>query len=233
MRRAEVFRLAAVLLAIVLFALAGLLPLSPARAVDIAGPDKIDAYKMIDHSTPNPAMWEIEPSTGVDLRQAPDGMSITWVAPPGTYKVNAIIVLIDFDKRSWSIQKAAKEVVISGLNPPNPPEPDPQPEPGGKYQVMFLLETADLDNLPIGQRALLGSLTFRRQLETEGHRFQGVYDLDSKGTAPTDLAPWFQAVSDADLPCMLVAPLEGGTIRRLPMPADEASCLKQLQKGGG
>jgi hypothetical protein len=199
---------------------------TPAVAIDITGPNKVEAYRLIDHSAPNPAMWEIEPSAGVDMRQAADGMSITWVAPPGTYRVNAIIVLIDFDKRSWSIQKAAKEVVVSSENPPSPPEPAPLP--GAKFQVAFLIESGDLDNLPAAQRAMLASLTLRDDLARRGHHFVGVLERDQANSAPAALAPFYAAVEGDPFPRVAIAPLAGGDVIDKPLPADQAALYQLL-----
>ena len=199
-----------------------------ARAVDIAGPEQMPAYKMIDHSLPNPAVWEIKPETGVDMRQAQDGKSITWVAPPGKYQISAIIVKIDFEQKSWTIQKASKEVVIAGPNPPLPPDPDPQPEPGAKYQVALLIESGDLDNLPRAQQAILASLKLRDELARRGHHLVGILERDQAKDAPPGLAPFYEAASGKPLPRIEIAPVAGGTITDYPLPADEASLWKIL-----
>jgi hypothetical protein len=199
-----------------------------ARAADITGPEKIDAYRLIDHSTVNPALWEVEPSTGVDLRQSQDGKSVVWVAPPGKYKVVATIVLIDFDKRSWSIQKAVKEVAISSPNPPLPPDPDPQPEPGAKYQVAMLVESGALDNLPRAQQAILASLKLRDELARRGHHLVGVLEVDQSKDAPAAFAPWYEAVKGQSPPRLAIAPVAGGAITVHPLPADESALWKLL-----
>jgi hypothetical protein len=201
---------------------------TPAMAVDIAGPEQVAAYKMIDHSLPNPAVWEIKPESGVDMRQAQDGKSITWVAPPGKYQIVAIIVKIDFEQKSWTIQKASREVVISGSNPPNPPTPEPQPVPGVKYQVAFLVESGNLDNLPQAQRALLASLTLRDEVTKRGHHFLGVLETDQSKTAPQALAPFYAATEGKPLPRVAIAPLAGGTITEFALPANESAFWKSL-----
>lgn len=131
-------------------------------------------------------------------------------------------------------------------NPPNPPDPPdpPAPNPTAKWQVMFFLESTDVDDLPAGQIELISSLAFRQSLEAAGHRFMGRYDRDSvmetrstcNGTTcrpylavKSDLAPWWGAVKGDPLPRLAIAPIDGGDIRDFPMPADEAALYKLLE----
>lgn len=129
------------------------------------------------------------------------------------------------------------------VDPPAPPDP-PAPNPAAKWQVMFFLESTDVDDLPAGQIELLSSLTFRQSLDAAGHRFMGRYDRDSvmetrsvcNGVTcrpylavKSDLAPWWGAVKGDPLPRIAIAPIDGGDIRDFPMPADESALYKLLE----
>lgn len=121
-----------------------------------------------------------------------------------------------------------REVEAAQENPPLPPGPDPQPEPGEKWQVVFLVRSSQLDNLPRGQQALLASLKLREQLASKGHRFVAVLDLDQSEPVPEALAPFRRAAEGKALPRVAVAPLEGGTIRDYPLSQNEAELWKLL-----
>lgn len=113
---------------------------------------------------------------------------------------------------------------------PDPqPEPKPEPQPVKHWQVAFFVESNDLDNLSADQKAMLASLQARKDLEAKGHRLLGVLDPDAAATA-TDpaLRPWLEAAK-GKAPCLAIAPLEGGTIRILPLPASAAELWKLLE----
>lgn len=116
---------------------------------------------------------------------------------------------------------------------PDPIDP-PEPEPGAKYQIVMFAESAQLDNLGLGQRAILASLTLREELKAKGHKLLGVFDPDlvgPGGSVPEASAQWFRAIQGQSLPCIAIAPLAGGDIRVYPLPADKVALWKLL--GGG
>lgn len=208
------------------------LALVPALAVGADGPkgsgliecpETMDAFKMIDAKVTGSwesAIWSIEPEAKVDWRTSADGKVYTFVAPPGTYTLR--LVAADFTAKKLGQDK---KVVVIGEAPlppsPDPPEP-PKPVPGTKYQLMFVVETATLDNLPDGQTNVLAGLKFRKQVFDKGHTILGFYDPspEVRKTAPKEFVPWFEA-ADGKVPCILMAPLEGGPIVAKPMPANE------------
>lgn len=118
----------------------------------------------------------------------------------------------------------------SAPNPPQPPTPDPTPAPGAKQQVLFLYRSADLDNLPGPQQTMLASLKLRKQLAEAGHKFVGCFDAEA---VPAALAPWATAAAGKPLPLLLTAPLAGGDIRVVPLPASttELADILGLPKG--
>jgi hypothetical protein len=169
---------------------------------------------------------------------------------PGDYLVKLHLV------RDGKMEIAALVVVVEGDRPnpplpPDPPTPDPPvPNPTEKWQVMFFVESTDVDDLPDGQIELISSLSFRQSLEAAGHRFMGRYDrnsvMESKANCtydrygrkicqpPTmvvksDLAPWWEAVKGDELPRMAIAPIDGGKVRDFPLPANSAELYSLLE----
>jgi len=118
----------------------------------------------------------------------------------------------------------------SAPNPPQPPTPDPTPAPGAKRQVMFLYRSSDLDNLSPAQQTLLASLKLRKSLAEAGHQFVGCFDAE---VVPAALAPWATAAAGKPLPLLLTAPIAGGDIRVVPLPASttELAEILGLAKG--
>lgn len=204
-------------------------------AAEIKGPDgPVKPYKFIDVTVTGKweaAIWEVQPFANVDQRTASNGMAFCFVAPPGAYKVRC--VLVDFSKKK--LAQETLEVVISGTDPPKPPDPPnppnpPGPEPGAK-QLMLFYQRDKLDNYPAGQQALLGSLKLQDSLKSKGHLLKGRFDpgvTGPDGVVPADLAPWFQAAKGQQLPCAIVAPMNGGQMVAYPLPADEAGLDKLL-----
>jgi hypothetical protein len=76
----------------------------------------------------------------------------------------------------------------------------------------------------------VASLTFRDQLKGKGHLLRWVLDKDvlgPAGTVPPAVAPFFRA-ANGKYPCVLLAPMAGGTITRFDFPADEAGLWKLI-----
>lgn len=131
------------------------------------------------------------------------------------------VVLVAAGCKEETVLLARETLAIGGgPTPPNPPQP-PTPTPGAK-QVAFIVESADLDNLPAGQRALLASLLLRQELASRGHKFLWSLDPDQAAGAPAAYAPWFQAAAGKTLPVVALAPIGGGSITVHPLPADPA-----------
>lgn len=121
-------------------------------------------------------------------------------------------------------------VVTVGGEVPLPPSPDPPgPQPGAKFQLLFLFQSDKLDNLPAGQREILASLKFRKELEAKGHLVRGFFGVDSGKDAPEDLAPFFAAAEGKELPRVAVSPHAGGKIETFSLPADPAGLWKLLK----
>lgn len=196
----------------------------------IEGPDKIAAFKFVDLKVSGEwesALWEIEPEANVDSRESDGGKTLTFVAPPGTYTARAYLISFTAKKAA----KAKKTVVIEGAVTPDPLDPpEPPPVPGGKKQVAFYLESADLLKLPKAQR-YVNSLAFRKALEAKGHAFIRTFDDDTD--VPPEFAPWSNAAAGKPLPLMLLAPVGGGDIQAIALPADEAAALKAIDGGTG
>lgn len=110
---------------------------------------------------------------------------------------------------------------------PNPPDPGPLPS---KWQVAFVLESDDLDNLTTDQQKLLASILIRDELAGRGHRLLGVLDPDSASTASDAMKPWFESVKGKQLPVVAIAPLDGGTIYTFPLPKDVSALWAILEK---
>lgn len=194
----------------------------------IEGPVTVAPYKLLEHKIPagwESAIWEIRPGEAADVRTDPTGNAITWVAPPGAYQVE--VILVNFSNKK--IQKAIKGVVIGEGPSPNPlPPPVPSPPPGAKQLVIFF-DRAQLDNLPPGQQAILASLALREQVDKVGHNLLGIVDPKAtSGSVPPAVAYFSQSIKDHKLPCVGIAPIKGGTITFHDLPPDEASFLKLL-----
>jgi hypothetical protein len=120
-----------------------------------------------------------------------------------------------------------------GPQPPDPPKP-PEPNPGGKKQVAFVIESSNLDSLPLSQRSLLASLTLRQKLKEQGHQFLWILDKDVRdptGNVPAAFAPFLGAAAGKPLPQLCFAPLGGGEVTSVAVPATEAELFKILDGG--
>jgi hypothetical protein len=103
---------------------------------------------------------------------------------------------------------------------PGPDPPDP-PTPGGPYQIMLFYDADRLDNLPAAQQAILGSVTFRQQLESAGHTVLEVLDGEAiRRGVPSQYRVWFDAVRGDELPRVALAPIKGGKVLDRDLPAN-------------
>lgn len=109
------------------------------------------------------------------------------------------------------------------------PKPDPRPVEPAKYQILFFHESGDLDNLTSAQQDMLAGLAFRSGLTAKGHVFLGSLDKNSITAAGGQWAEW---VKGQATPGVCLAPVAGGDVIRIPLPADEAEFWKKLESGG-
>jgi hypothetical protein len=175
-------------------------------------------------------VWDIEPALQPfsQWRVSSDGLGVLWTAPPGRYTLRVISV-------HWAEKRVAqwRLVVTIGDKPPGPEPkpPEPEPRPDQKYQVVILIESGNLDDLPSGQLEIVASRKFRAALQAAGHQLVAIVDRD---TPPSDrLRPFFAAASGKSPPLLLRAPLAGGQIEAIPLPANIDDTLQALQKSPG
>jgi hypothetical protein len=197
-------------------------------APQIIGPSRVVPYTLVRQSVDRPGLWRVTGPGQADKAVGGGGLTCTWTAPPGTYRVEVACLVIDWDARTWSQTEASTEVVIAASDPPQPPSPIDPPAPGGKWQLLLLQRSSQLDNLSDGQQTILAGRKFREQLAQAGHRLLGVYDPAAAPDAPAEFAPWFAAGKSAELPAVLYSPLGGGAIRVARLPADGPSLLEFL-----
>jgi hypothetical protein len=215
-----------------------LLLCSPAIAGDVAidGPDKIEAGA-------RPVKYAITGATVQDLVKGGaklvwyprDNISVweaaTWTGEPymlvSAGKPGKYLLAVTF-AADGKLVYTEQEIVVGG-DDPNPPLPPPPP--GGKKQVALVIKSAELDNLPQSQQAIVASLKLRQSLEAKGHRFLGILEANQAASAPPELAPFYKAADGDALPRIAVAPLEGGTITDYPLPATEADLWKLVDGG--
>ncbi len=152
-----------------------------------------------------------------------------WIVLPDKVLVAAVtggkLVVQEF---TWPPNPQPEPKPEPGPQPDPQPKPDPQPEPKpARWQVAIVLETDKLDNLSDAQRQVVASILVREELDRRGHRLVGILDPDAASTASEGMRPWFQAAHGAQLPALLLSPMEGGTIRVLPLP-DSTDALWRL-----
>lgn len=212
---------------------------SPLFAVGIDGPEKISVGGV-------PTKFTIAGATVQDLVKSEakliwyprDTISVweaaTWGGEPyilvaasasGKYLLAITFVA---DGKAVHIEREIQAGEVPPPNPPDPPVP-PTPPPGAKLQVVFLIDSSTLDNLPQSQRAILASLKLRQEIEAKGHRFIAVLDRHQSEAAPQELAPYFKATDGKQLPRIAVAPVAGGEIQDFALPLTEAELLKLLE----
>lgn len=158
----------------------------------------------------------------------PQDATFAWAIIPSEKRVTVVLAVSD----SGKVTITSKKVQVGPEVPLPDPLPDPPPPPGQKWQVVFIYERDQLDNLLRGQQLVLSSLVFRSRLEKAGHKLVGIVDQHIKDVSKGGvLAPFFAAVKGDPLPRMCIAPLKGGKILDFPF-ADEAEVFKLLETGG-
>jgi hypothetical protein len=125
-------------------------------------------------------------------------------------------------------KSAATTITIIDNDAINPPQPNI------KFQVMFFMESGQLDNLSDAQRNMLASLVFRDGIRQKGHVLVGIWDkdlTDPNNKIPERYKPYFDVINGKTLPRICIAPVDGGTIQDYPLPADEAGFWALLTGG--
>jgi hypothetical protein len=113
---------------------------------------------------------------------------------------------------------------------PFPPKPEPQPKPGGPYQILFLYDQQQLDNMPTLQRAILTSLEHQQALSSLGHRVVGVLAAQAVNPASTKYKAYLDAAKDVPLPLVAYMPLAGGKVQCVTLPPTYGELVKLLDK---
>ena len=126
-----------------------------------------------------------------------------------------------------------------GPNPPNPgPTPGPAPIPLDGFRVMFILESEDASEIPVGQRDIFYSADVRDYLNKkcvkgpDGKTAEWrIVDPDSEYTP--EESRWKDASSRkrSTLPWMIIS--DGKTGYEGPVPATVQETLELLKKFGG
>ena len=160
----------------------------------------------------------------LDTVETPNPPRIVFHATlPGKY-----LLAVATTDAEGTLQTAEAVLVVGG-----DPEPDPPVPPDGKWQVVIVYESNQLDNLPPDQQSIIKSLTFRDRLSKAGHQLfpGGIWDKDapnSAGTIPELMAPYLRACKDDDLPRLCISPKDGGTIRTFALPKDTDAVMTLL-----
>jgi hypothetical protein len=147
-------------------------------------------------------------------------------------------VVIDWNFEQDQLAEAI--IAVGGGPEPVPPDPiPPEPNPTDKWQVMIFHESDNLDNMTLSQRELTSGLVLRKALEANGHRFLGALDYNALAKASKkcpdgscaspELQAWLKSIEGKSMPCLAIAPLNGGDIRVFPLPANSASLFALLE----
>jgi len=78
------------------------------------------------------AVWEVRPLSGqTEYTTRQYGQTQAMWAQPGKYLIVATVVVVDFDAKTFKIDKYSKEIAVGSLPPsPVPPPPTPPTPPG-------------------------------------------------------------------------------------------------------
>lgn len=207
-----------------------------AQPAGIEGPAKAEPYKMLDHSVSGDwesAIWDVQPPKA-DLRASSDGKTLTWVAPPGAYTVEAVVV--NFTGKRINRFKLPVLIGTPGPQPDPQPDPDPKPspnpEPGpkpdpSKLWVVVVEESAQ--RTPAHATVIL-SQEFRATVP------QGQWRLVDKDTPVAQgLQSYVDRAKGRTLPQMFVVDTAGKILWEGPLPgtpADAVGVVEKVKKGG-
>ncbi len=223
----------------------------------IVGPDRAEPYKLVRlkaDGLPEKAgvLWDVMPLGKADLATGSGKGSLEFVAPPGAYTVELLVITTGADG-SPSLNRIPKAVTIGvppepgptppGPTPPGPtptpPEPDVKPLiPGDGFRVLVVYETGKVQSLPKEQSSVLFARSVRDYLDQKcvaGRdgvtREWRIWDQDVDTLNET--ASW-QAAMKRDrksIPWIVIS--TGKTGYEGPLPANVTDMLKLLKKYGG
>jgi len=171
-----------------LFLLACLLPL-PATA-QIVVDEQYEQYQPIEYSLQaspdSQAIWEIKPLSGQTRfstrnykNDAGTPVYAMW-AEPGRYQLEATVVTVDFDNRTFDIKKHSKIFTVVSATPgPIPPPPGPGPTPPGPTPPNPSPIPADSFN-NLGQRLNAKAAELNLQVDLR-NRMAEIYSTAAKG----------------------------------------------------
>ena len=187
-------------------------------------------------SAPEPGKWIVFAAGFLPVQPVllDGGKTILWEGDAGDY---AVIYLPPGDA-----QPVVQRVTLGGtVTPPIPPDPPPV---NAKWQVLFFVESADLDSLTLPQLEMVSGLLFRQELNKAGHKFLGTFDKDRSsgqtvvsqdGTCLTvqresKYDVWWKAITGKAVPLVAIAPIAGGDIQTFPLPANAAALDRLLSE---
>lgn len=227
------------------------LTLCAAAPVKIVGPSgPVAPYKLVELQaegdlTGAAVLWDVTPEDAVDMREQPGG-KLTFVAPPGTYKVRCTVVRL---KDGQTVADRQRTVVVIGTPTPMPPGPNPpgpSPPPGPApidakgLHVLIVYESADLAKMPPAQQNIIYSQTVRTYLndkcpagpdgKTKEWR---IYDRDVDVSGES--AVWQAAMKRprTATPWIVISNPDKGGGYEGPLPADVPATMELLKKWGG
>ncbi|NLX57300.1 MAG: hypothetical protein GXY58_19495 [Planctomycetaceae bacterium] len=183
-------------------------------------------------SAPEPGKWILFTAGFLPVRPIllDGGKTVQWEGEAGDY---AVIYFPPGDA-----QPVVQRVTLGAAKP----GPQPDPDPGARWQVVIFVESGDLDSMPLAQLEITSSLTFRKTLEASGHKLLGVWDKDRPTTTVCDgtvcrqvsaggkYDAFWAAISGDPLPRVAIAPIGGGAVQDFPLPASAAELLQLLQE---
>lgn len=212
----------------------------------IAGPARVDPYRLVRLTAQGgPAgaayLWDVEPlddpAAVVDYAGVVDGEALTFVAPPGRYRVE-LLAVAGGDRPKISRVRHTVTIGPPGPAPqPKPPKPDdpPAPKPVGDFRVLFVRESGAPTPTYLQSAELLAYLNRKCAKAANGLAEWRVYDPQQVVTdreSPTMKALW-EAVKPKLGGGPQVAVGVGSSVTLLPLPADLPALMTTLKKYGG
>ena len=214
--------------------------------LSIAGPARVDPYRLVRLTVGGgPAgsayLWDVEPlddpAAAVDFAGVVDGEALTFVAPPGRYRVE-LLAVAGGDRPK--ISRVRHTVTIGLPEPvPKPPQPKPDdppaPRPGEPLRVLFVRESGAPTPAYLQSAELLEYLKRKCAKGPTGQPEFRVYDPQQVVTdreSATMKALW-EAVKPKLGGGPQVAVGVGSSVTLLPLPADLPALMTLLRKYGG
>lgn len=230
----------------------------------ISGELRVDPYRLVrlkvsDLPPRAGVLWSVYPPGKADIAHTSDRCCLEFVAPPGSYTVELLVIALDESgvPVPW---KTTATVVIGGEPGPTPPVPPgpvppgpvppgpvppdptpptpPAPIPVAGFRVLIVYETSKAPSLPEGQRSILYGKAIRDYLDRKCVTGQDgktrewrIWDQD----VDTSLAGkvWQDAMSRkrGSVPWLIVSNGQSGFEGPLPATVDDTLTL--LKKYGG